>query len=99
MRGHLEARAAPVQRSAISAAAASPSARMTAPFFLVRFGDNIGLALGLLLGDLLLLDGAAELLAEDEVRDRDVIQNDVEVVGALRERRADLGPVRLCVSV
>ena len=42
-------------------------------FFLFRFGHNIGLALGLLLGDLLLLDGAAELLAEDQMRDRDVI--------------------------
>ena len=61
-------------------------------FFLFRFGHNISLALGLLLGDLLLLDGAAELLAEDEVRDGDIVQNNIEVVGALRERRADLGP-------
>ncbi len=68
-------------------------------FFLFGLGNNISLALGLLLGDLLLLDGAAELLAKYEMRDRHVIQNDVEVVGALRERRADLGPVRLCVSV
>ena len=64
-----------------------------------RFRDDVRLALGLLLGDLLLLDGARELLAEDEVRDRDVVQNNVEVVRALRERGADLGPVRLCVSV
>ena len=42
-------------------------------FFLLRFRDDVGLALGLLLGDLLLLDGAAELLAEDQMRDRDVI--------------------------
>ena len=63
-------------------------------FFLFRFRDDVRLALGLLLGDLLLLDGAAELLAEDEVRDRHVVQNNVEVVGALRERTADLGPVR-----
>ena len=42
-------------------------------FFLFGLGNNISLALGLLLGDLLLLDGAAELLAEDEMRDRDVI--------------------------
>ena len=54
--------------------------------------SNISLALGLLLGDLLLLDGAAELLAKHQMRDRDIIQDDVEVVGALRERRADLGP-------
>jgi hypothetical protein len=67
--------------------------------FLFGLGNNISLALGLLLGDLLLLDGAAELLAEDEVRDGDIVQNNIEVVGALRERRADLGPVRLCVSV
>ena len=63
-----------------------------------RFRDDVGLALGLLLGDLLLLDGATELLAEDEVRDRDVVENNVEVVRALRERTADLGPVRV-VSV
>ena len=59
-----------------------------------RFGDDVRLALGLLLGDLLLLDGARELLAEDEVRDRDVVQNNVEVVRALRESATDLGPVR-----
>ena len=41
--------------------------------FLLGFGNNIGLALGLLLGDLLLLDGATELLAKYEMRDRDVI--------------------------
>ena len=63
-------------------------------FFLFRFRDDVGLALGLLLGDLLLLDGARELLAEDEVRDRDVVQNNVEVVRALRESATDLGPVR-----
>ena len=50
---------------------------------MLRFGDDVGLALGLLLGDLLLLDGATELLAEDEMRDRDVVEDDVEVVGAL----------------
>ena len=50
------------------------SARMTeAFFFLFRFGDDVSLALGLLLGDLLLLDGAAELLAKDEMRDRHVV--------------------------
>ena len=42
-------------------------------FLLLGLGNNISLALGFLLGDLLLLDGATELLAEDEVRDRDVI--------------------------
>ena len=61
---------------------------------MLRFRDDVGLALGLLLGDLLLLDGARELLAEDEVRDRDVVQNNVEVVRALRESATDLGPVR-----
>ena len=66
---------------------------------MLRFGNNISLALGLLLGDLLLLDGARELLAEDEVRDRDVVQNNVEVVRALRERTADLGPVRVSLGV
>ena len=64
-----------------------------------RFRDDVGLALGLLLGDLLLLDGARELLAEDEVRDRDVVQNNVEVVRALRERTTDLGPVRVSLDV
>ena len=67
--------------------------------FLLRFRDDVGLALGLLLGDLLLLDGARELLAEDEVRDRDVVQNNVEVVRALRERTTDLGPVRVSLDV
>ena len=52
-------------------------------FFLFRFGHNISLALGFLLGDLLLLDGATELLAEDQMRDRDVVEDDVEVVRAL----------------
>ena len=50
---------------------------------LLGLGDDVGLALGLLLGDLLLLDGRRELLAEDEVRDRDVVQYNVEVVRAL----------------
>ena len=40
---------------------------------LLGLGNNVSLALGLLLGDLLLLDGAAELLAEDQMRDRDVV--------------------------
>ena len=61
---------------------------------MLGLGNNISLALGFLLGDLLLLDGATELLAEDEVRDRDVVQNNVEVVRALRESATDLGPVR-----
>ena len=70
-----EARAALLQRSGDDLgggrlALGADDARL---FLLLGLGDNISLALGLLLGDLLLLDGAAELLAEDEVRDRDII--------------------------
>ena len=56
----------------ISAAAARPSARMRG-FFLVPLWPQYKLTLGLLLGDLFLLDGAAGLLAEDQMRDRDII--------------------------
>jgi hypothetical protein len=63
--------------------------------------DNVGLAflfgalddeagsLGVLLGDLLLLDGFGEFLAEGHVRDGDVLEGDVELLGALEEVGAD----------
>lgn len=45
--------------------------------------------LGVLLGDLLLLDGAGELLAEGHVGDGDVFQGDVELRGTLEKVGAD----------
>lgn len=50
--------------------------------------DETG-ALGVLLGDLLLLDGLGELLAEGHVGDGDVLESDVELAGALHEVGAD----------
>ena len=59
--------------------------------------DNVGLALllgllddeagalGVLLGNLLLLDGLGELLAESHVRDGDVLEGNVELGGAAGE--------------
>ena len=70
-----EARAALLQRSGddLGGGGLALGADDACFFLLLGLGNNISLALGLLLGDLLLLDGATELLAEDEVRDRDVI--------------------------
>ena len=70
-----EARAALLQRSGddLGGGGLALGADDRGLFFLFRFGHNISLALGLLLGDLLLLDGPTELLAEDEMRDRDII--------------------------
>ena len=63
--------------------------------------DNVGLSLllgalddescsfGVLLGDLLLLDGLGELLAEGHVGDGDVLQSDVELRSALEKVGAD----------
>jgi hypothetical protein len=57
-----------------------------------RAPRHVLLALGVLLRDLLLLDRVRVLLAEDEVRDRDVIEQEREVlrgrnwVGAARRR-------------
>ena len=70
-----EARAALLQRSGddLGGGGLALGADDACFFLLLGFGNNISLALGLLLGDLLLLDGAAELLAEDQMRDRDVI--------------------------
>eukprot|EP00968_Pinguiococcus_pyrenoidosus_P024561 scaffold4847_cov265-Pinguiococcus_pyrenoidosus.AAC.5 len=48
------------------------------------------LALGLLLSDLLVLDGLRKLPAEGEVRDGHVVQDEVEVLRAFRQRVADL---------
>jgi len=59
---------------------------------LFSFGDDVRLSLGFLLRDLFLLDGVGELLAEDEVGDRDVVEDEIESGGALRERFADLAP-------
>lgn len=50
--------------------------------------DEAG-ALGLLLRDLLLLDGARELAAEGQVRDGDVLEGDVELRRAAHQVRAD----------
>jgi hypothetical protein len=63
--------------------------------------DNVGLTLllgtlddescplGILLGDLLLLDGAGELLSEGHVGDRDILQGDVELAGTLEKVGTD----------
>lgn len=50
--------------------------------------DEAG-ALGVLLGDLLLLDGTRELFAEGHVGDGDVLERDVELGRALRQVRLD----------
>ena len=50
--------------------------------------DEAG-ALGVLLGDLLLLDGLGELLAEGHVGDGHVLERDVELGRALGQVRAD----------
>ena len=50
--------------------------------------DEAG-ALGVLLGDLLLLDGLGELLAEGHVGDGDVLEGNVELGGAAGEVAAD----------
>lgn len=51
--------------------------------------DDEASALGLLLGNLLLLDGLGELLAKGHVGDGHVLEGDVELVGALRQLGAD----------
>lgn len=51
--------------------------------------DDESRALGLLLGDLLLLDGLGELLAEGHVCNRDVLEGNIELIGALQEVGAD----------
>jgi hypothetical protein len=58
------------------------------PLLLGLFNDEAR-ALGLLLGDLLLLDGLGELLAERHVRDGHVLEGDVELAGALEQVGAD----------
>lgn len=45
--------------------------------------------LSVLLGNLLLLDGASELLSEGHVGNRDIFESDVELRGALHEVRPD----------
>jgi hypothetical protein len=59
------------------------------PLLLGLLDDESG-ALGLLLGDLLLLDGLGELLAEGHVCDGDVLEGDVELARALEQVGADL---------
>lgn len=51
--------------------------------------DNESCPLGILLGDLLLLDGAGELLSEGHVGDGDILQGDVELAGTLEEVGTD----------
>jgi hypothetical protein len=51
--------------------------------------DDESCPLGVLLGDLLLLDGTGELLAEGHVGDGDVLEGDVELRCALEEVIAD----------
>jgi hypothetical protein len=51
--------------------------------------DNEARALGLLLCNLLLLDGLCELLAEGHVGDGDVLEGNVELAGALEQVCAD----------
>lgn len=51
--------------------------------------DQEDSSLGLLLGDLFGLDGSAVLRTEAELGDRDVIEDDVKVFGALDELAAD----------
>jgi hypothetical protein len=51
--------------------------------------DDESRSLGVLLGDLLLLDGAGEFLAEGHVGDGDVLEGDVELRCALEQVVAD----------
>lgn len=51
--------------------------------------DNKPRPLGILLGDLLLLDGPRELLAESHVRDGDVLERDVELRRPFQQVGAD----------
>lgn len=51
--------------------------------------DDEPRALGVLLGNLLLLDGAGKFLAEGHVGDGDVFEGNVELAGALHEVGAD----------
>lgn len=51
--------------------------------------DNESCPLSILLGDLLLLDGAGELLSEGHVGDGDILQGDVELAGALEKVGTD----------
>mmetsp|Transcript_43946 Transcript_43946/g.138123 ORF Transcript_43946/g.138123 Transcript_43946/m.138123 type:complete len:329 (+) Transcript_43946:195-1181(+) len=57
---------------------------------LVRLLHEEALALGVLLSHLLVLNGLGELPAEGQVRDGHVVEDEVEILGALRERVADL---------
>lgn len=57
-------------------------------FLLGSLDDETG-PLGVLLGDLLLLDGACEFLSEGHVGDGDVLEGDVELRGSLHEVCAD----------
>jgi len=65
----------------VSADSASPSALMTFAC--------LSCSLGVLLRDLLLLDGSCEFLAECHVRDRDVLKSDVELLSTLEKVGAD----------
>lgn len=58
------------------------------PFLLGPLDDEPR-PLSVLLGNLLLLDGASELLSEGHVGDGDVFEGDVELRGALHEVRPD----------
>ena len=51
--------------------------------------DNESCSLGVLLGNLLLLDGAGELLSEGHVGDGDVLKSDVELLSTLEKVGAD----------
>ena len=57
---------------------------------LLRLLDDKSRALSFLLGDLLLLDGLGEFLAEGHVCDGNILEGDVEFVGALEQVGADL---------
>lgn len=57
--------------------------------FLLSPLDDEPRPLGVLLGNLLLLDGASELLSEGHVGDGDVFEGDVELRGTLHEVRPD----------
>lgn len=56
---------------------------------LLGFLDDESRPLGILLRNLLLLDGLGELLAERHVRDGDVLEGNVELGGALHEVGSD----------
>ena len=67
----------------------SPSARTDGGFLLLLgFEDDELGPLRLLLGHLLRLDRPGVLVAEREVRDGDVLEDDVEVLGTVAQRRA-----------